>query len=99
MAEDEYKTIKDANELVQKLFGAPMRKQSIPRHLVIVTTPDNVEFKATANTKFEADLLVSQQIIDHYNSVCPNGHVIGTDFNTKVNCDNCTVIKICAKRN
>jgi hypothetical protein len=58
------------HELVQKLFGQHMHVRSFTRITVIVTTPDQMEFKATANTKNEAKELLAEQIKTHYNDMC-----------------------------
>lgn len=63
----ESKLAKEAHELVQKLFGTHAHTRSFQRVTVITVTPDQMEFSATANTKFEAKELIAQQIIDHYN--------------------------------
>jgi hypothetical protein len=84
--------IKQANELVQKLFGVPMQTRSFNRVTVVITTPTE-EFSAQGNTKKEAKDAACKKIIDFYSlrQQCPSNYKFGKDFNLKEHCGHCTV--------
>ena len=97
-------TIKDANEIIQKLFASPIQTRSFSRHTVIITTPDEMEFTATANTKVEAKTLACQKILDFYDmnkqkvkQNCPHNLHIGRDFGKYDVCDGCVIGADCER--